>query len=271
MKPASYLEEILNIYWRLIRIDISESLVEATRTVGVSLPEYERLGIFVNQSTPLILFTIYVFCIAISNRKHSWKRLLFNLILMLLYYMLLILKISHDLYVVNIGLRASQYMLLIFSVMIVKSIEDLWIHNDVKGNGAGEAGISSILLMVPIIMSIVTYPSLLSPSLKGLAPSYYIPYISAKDINPLLPNHTLNICVAVESIGMPESDLFRGFIYGFLPDRINLALSRICKTPDVRRPNNVNCDIIFFTNELEPREGIRIFDAELFTLHVPFG
>ncbi|MEM3885439.1 MAG: hypothetical protein QXG77_07075 [Nitrososphaerota archaeon] len=232
-------------------------------TVGVKLPEYDRLGIIINQSIPLALFVIYVLYIVTATKKISLKELSLTLMLAFSYYGVLLLKTAPDLYIVNIGLRASQYILLLYIVRVMNSIERARIQHDTR-----KGRLFFFMLIMSISLSIVTYPSLLPPSLKGLEPSYYIPYTTAKVINPLLPYYAPEICVLAEAPGIPVNDLFNGFIYGFIPERIDLVVSRIY--PRMRSSNELRCDIIFFTDYTKELQWTgKIFDTKIFSLYAP--
>lgn len=259
-KPLNYIEEIMSVYQKLVVADISSPLREVVSTVGVKLPEYDKLGIIVNQSIPLALFFIYILHISTLRNKISLSELSFNLALILSYYGLLLLKISQNLYVVNIGLRASQYTLLLYFIRVAKSMEDMRIRYDTRKR-------LFLPLIITIALSVATYPSLLPPSLKGLEPSYYIPYMTAKTISTLLPRYDLRICVIVEAPGIPISELFNGFIYGLVPERLNFIVLRLYGASHVQGYSRPPCDIIFYTDFAEELRYGRIFDVKLFALY----
>jgi len=261
LKPLNYIEEIMNIYQKLMVADISSPLREAVSTVGVKLPEYDKLGIIVNQSIPLALFIIYIPHILTSRNKTSLREFSFNLALIFSYYGLLLFKTLQDLYVVNIGLRASQYILLLYFIRVAKSMESMRVRYDARKR------FFLLFTIITIALSVATYPNLLPPSLKGLEPSYYIPYMTAKAINPFLPRHDLRICVTAEAPGIPVSDLFNGFIYGFIPERIDLFVLRVYGASHVLGYNGPPCDIIFYTDFTEELRYGRIFDVKLFALY----
>jgi len=225
---------IFQTYSRLFTWESQELLSQVSENVGKGLPEINRLMILLNSLVPLFTFFIVILFYIFTNihRKILLSNIVYAGLMVILYYALLLLKASPDLYVVNIGMRGSQYILLILTLLILQ-ITRIYIDFINKISGDTDLGktisfkILILAFFITILVSVSTYPALLPPTLLGLEPTYFIPYNVALNLSNLkVFNNSSALYVLVTDIGVPESDLFRGFIYGLLP-YYDVAVSRI--------------------------------------------
>lgn len=272
LKPEDWLKNILDTYRRLITADFVSSAVEVSEKVGTILPEYERLGIFLNQLVPLFLFAIYVIH-NLSSKNRRTKLFITITMLLFCYYGFLLLKLSQNLYVVNLGLRASQYVLLLLLIAITIDLECLCLNfsksNIMEKRRVMRSKLVLSMLIFIVFLSTITYPSLLSPPFKGLAPSYYVSYNIAKSLNALLPLYANRICTLVREPGNPVNDLFNGFVCGFLPEKSNVIVSLIHDIHEIHNSKDISCDVIYVAGDFDiSQKAYRILDARTFALYI---
>lgn len=196
---GTYFKEMLSF----IHEQIAETKVYTqAQTIGSGLPEFDRYFIYINVlAAPMFLLWVFFYKNLGSRRQ---KMLLITILAT--YILSLLFRFTNDYYVVNIGLRSSEWIWLTFLLLSLYILRNSFIYN--RGSRS-----TSNLLLVILLISVVTFPGLLPPTIKTHELTYYIPAKTAEMFSTSNYASSLydEIYVLVRGPGTPDPDSFRGF------------------------------------------------------------